>query len=122
MPGTGPDDIAGVIPYRAVPQVYNPPGRVVVTANQRPVEAAYPYYIGTSANDFDAGYRAATELAYLRGHRSLRPASFAALQGSLRDGLARQVVAAAAGGAAARPADAGAAAGPAAAGRAGMTR
>ncbi len=92
MPGTGAYDIAGVIPYRAVPQVYNPPGRVVVTANQRPVSTAYPYYIGTSANDFDAGYRAATEQAYLRGHRSLRPASFAALQGSLRDGLARQVV------------------------------
>jgi penicillin amidase len=92
MPGTGAYDIAGVIPYRAVPQVYNPPGRVVVTANQRPVSTSYPYYIGTSANDFDAGYRAATEQAYLRGHRLLRPASFAALQGSLRDGLARQVV------------------------------
>lgn len=92
MPGTGADDIAGVIPYAAVPHVYNPPGQVVVTANQRPVASSYPYYIGTSANDFDAGFRAATEYAYLRRHSLLRPASFAVLQGSLTDGLARQVV------------------------------
>src|SRR6185437_9714276 len=73
-------------------QVYNPPGRVVVTAGQRPVSSSYPYYLGTSAIDSGAGFRAATENSYLRRHGSLRPASFAALQGSLTDGLARQVV------------------------------
>ena len=49
MPGTGADDVAGVIPYASVPQVYDPPGHVVATANQRPVGPSYPYYIGTSA-------------------------------------------------------------------------
>src|SRR5215469_16738660 len=60
MTGTGACDVTGTIPYAAVPQVYDPPSHVVATANQRPVTAAYPYYIGTSANFFDPGYRAAT--------------------------------------------------------------
>jgi penicillin G amidase len=92
MPGTGADDIAGVIPYPAVPQVYDPAGHVVVTANQRPVTAAYPYYIGTTANDFDPGYRASEEYAFLRSHTSMGPSSFAALQGSLTDRLAVRIV------------------------------
>ena len=41
LPGTGTDDIDGVIPYPAEPQVYDPPGHVVATANQRPVGPAY---------------------------------------------------------------------------------
>jgi penicillin amidase len=92
LPGTGADDVAGVIPYAAVPHVYDPPGHVIATANQRPVSRSYPYYIGTSANDFDPGYRAATEYAYLRSHFSMKPASFAGLQTSLTDQLARQIV------------------------------
>ena len=67
MPGTGACDIKGVIPYAAIPQVYDPPSHVLATANQRPVTAAYPYYIGTSANFFDPGYRAATIYAALHG-------------------------------------------------------
>ena len=47
MPGTGADDVAGVIPYPAIPQAYDPPGHVLATANQRPVGPSYPYYIGT---------------------------------------------------------------------------
>ena len=50
--------LAGVIPYRAVPQVYDPPGHAVATANQRPVGPSYPYYPGTTADFFDPGYRA----------------------------------------------------------------
>jgi penicillin G amidase len=92
MPGTGADDVAGVIPYASVPQVYNPPGHVVATANQRPVGPAYPYYIGTSANFFDPGYRAGEIYASLRGQRGMRPASFAAIQLSLTDRLAQQIV------------------------------
>ena len=55
LPGTGADDVAGVIPFAAVPQVYDPRDHVVVSANQRPVAKSYPYYIGTSANAFDPG-------------------------------------------------------------------
>ena len=92
LPGTGIDDVAGVIPYAAVPQVYDPRSHVIATANQRPVGASYPYYLGTTANYFDAGYRADAEFAYLRLHWSMRPASFAALQDDTGDQLAAAIV------------------------------
>src|SRR5579875_1574642 len=92
LPGTGADDVVGVVPYAAVPQVYDPPGHVVATANQRPVAASYPYYIGTSADFFDNGFRADSIYAYLRGHKAMTPADFAALQGDVTDGLAVQIV------------------------------
>ena len=91
MPGTGACDIEGVIPYAAIPQVYDPPSHVLATANQRPVTAAYPYYIGTSADFFDPGYRAATIYAALES-TPLTPASFAAVQTSLTDQLAVRIV------------------------------
>jgi penicillin G amidase len=92
MPGTGADDVAGVIPYSAVPQVYDPPSHVVATANQRPVGGSYPYYIGTSANFFDPGYRAGQIYSSLLHQRGMTPASFAAVQGSLTDPLALRIV------------------------------
>jgi penicillin amidase len=93
MSGTGGCDITGVIPYAAEPQAYDPPGHVLATANQRPVTAAYPYYIGTSADFFDPGYRAATIYAALRGRTApLTQASFAAVQTSLTDQLAVRMV------------------------------
>ncbi len=91
MPGTGADDLAGVIPYAAIPQVYDPPGHVLTTANQRPVGSGYPYYIGTTANAFDPSYRAATEYAFLRSHSRMTPPAFAALQGNLTDQLAIRI-------------------------------
>ncbi len=92
MPGTGADDVAGVIPYSAVPQAYDPPGHVVATANQRPVGPSYPYYIGTSANFFDPGYRASQIYASLTGRHKMTPASFAAVQTSLTDPLAQRIL------------------------------
>ena len=88
MPGTGADDVVGVIPYAAVPQSYDPPGHVIATANQRPVTAAYPYYIGTTANFFDPGYRAGREYAFLDRRSNLTRSGFATLQSSLTDELA----------------------------------
>jgi penicillin G amidase len=87
MSGTGGCDVTGVIPYAAVPQVYDPPGRVVVAANQRQVTAAYPYYIGTSADFFDPGYRAATIYQDLAAGQS-----FSSIQNSLTDQLAARIV------------------------------
>jgi len=92
MPGTGADDVAGVIPYASVPQVYDPPRHVVATANQRPAGPSYPYYIGTSANFFDPGYRAGEIYASLQGRSRMHPADFAAVQLSLTDRLAQQIV------------------------------
>ena len=96
MSGTGACDVTGVIPYPAEPQAYDPPSHVLATANQRPVTAAYPYYIGTTADFFDPGYRAATIYAALRGSGArpapLTPARFAAVQTSLTDQLAARMV------------------------------
>ena len=92
LTGTGADDVAGVIPYAAEPQVYDPPGHVVATANQRPVGPSYPYYIGTSADFFDNSFRANEIYSALRGRSGLTPASFAALQGSVTDYLAVTIV------------------------------
>ena len=92
LPGTGADDVAGVIPYRAVPQVYDPPGHVVVTANQRPAGPSYPYYLGTTADFFDPGYRASQIGALLRGKSRLGLGAFAAIQLNVTDALARRIV------------------------------
>jgi len=92
LPGTGADDVAGVIPYRSVPQVYDPPGHVVVTANQRPAGPSYPYYLGTTADFFDPGYRAGQIGALLHGKSRLGPGAFAAIQLDVTDALARRIV------------------------------
>ena len=42
MPGTGADDVAGVIPYQAVPQAYDPPGHVLATREPAPGRAVVP--------------------------------------------------------------------------------
>ena len=88
MPGTGAYDVVGVIPYAAVPQSYNPPGHVIATANQRPVTGAYPYYIGTTANFFDPGYRASREYAFLDRRSNLTMSGFGTLQNNVTDELA----------------------------------
>ena len=92
MPGTGADDVAGVIPYAAVPQVYNPDSHVIAAANQRPVTAGYPYYLGTTADFYDPGYRADTEYKFLQGRSSMHAAAFAQLQANLEDHLAAVIV------------------------------
>jgi penicillin amidase len=91
MSGTGADDIDGVIPFPAEPHVYDPPGHVVATANQRPVSAAYPYYIGTSQG-FDPGYRADEIYATLDNTGSGSSNGSAALQNSYTDYLAGEIV------------------------------
>jgi penicillin amidase len=92
MPGTGADDVAGVIPYQVVPQVYDPPGHVVAASNQRPVGPSYPYYIGTTADFFDPGYRASQTYAQLHAKPKLTPAAFAAIQLNVTDTLAQRIV------------------------------
>ncbi|MBV6699792.1 penicillin acylase family protein [Kitasatospora aureofaciens] len=91
LSGEGAADVAGTIPFDAVPQVYNPPSHAVVTANQRPVGADYPYYIGTT-QDFDPGYRATQINTGLRAGPALGPDDFGALQSDVTDRLAAQLV------------------------------
>lgn len=92
MPGTGQDDVVGTVPYAAAPLVHNPSNHVLATANQRPVGPDYPYYIGTSLNAFDNGYRADELYAYLTSHQGMTAADFQALQTDATDVLAQQIV------------------------------
>lgn len=92
LPGTGEADIVGSIPYDAVPQVYDPPDHMVFTANQRPVGNAYPYYIGTTWNDFDNGYRANEIASELSSKSNLTMQDMERMQTSVHDYLAGLIV------------------------------
>ena len=90
MDGSGGAEWIGRIPASAVPQAYNPPSHFLWSANQRPVAADYPYYIGTAWDWFSNGYRADTIHAYLANPRN-RPftvAKMEALQNDNQDYLA----------------------------------
>ena len=92
MPGTGEYDVVGTVPYDDIPQVYNPPGGVVWSANQRQVTKDYPYYIGTASNFFDPGYRANEISRVLTQKSKLTAADMQALQTDTRDFLAAEIV------------------------------
>ena len=53
---SGDHDWAGYVPFDELPALYNPPDGLIVTANNNPVDAAYPYHLGS---EWDAGWRAA---------------------------------------------------------------
>jgi penicillin amidase len=92
MPGSGAYDVAGLIPYAALPLSYDPPGHVVASAGQQPAGAAYPYYLGTSANDLDAADAAGAMYAALDRRSRIRPEGALALQTSPVSELAVHVV------------------------------
>ncbi len=92
MPGTGEYDVIGTVPFDQVPQVYDPPEHFTFSANQREVPAAYPYYIGTTLDDFDAGYRADEIHRVLSDTPRMDVAAMEALQNDDRDYLAARLV------------------------------
>jgi len=92
MPGTGEYDVTGTIPYDEIPQAYNPPAGVIWSANQRQVTSGYPYYIGTSSNFFDPGYRANEIHRVLSQPGKLSASDMMALQTDTRDFLAAEIV------------------------------
>lgn len=92
LPGTGEADVEGNIPFDAVPQVYNPPDHIIFTANQRPVKKDYPYYLGTTWNDFDTGYRANEIYTELNSKQQLTMQDMENMQSSTHDYLATLIV------------------------------
>lgn len=88
LSGTGADDVIGTIPASQIPHVDNPSQGFVVSANERPVTSAYPYYIGTVYDFFDPGYRALTISAALAKNSSVTSRDVASLQTSVSDHLA----------------------------------
>ena len=92
MNGNNGTRIVGAIPQSQIPQSYDPKSGFVFSANQRPVGADYPYYIGTSFNFFANGFRADEIKTVLATHWRITPAEVARLQNSVTDYLATQLV------------------------------
>ena len=49
------DEWKGHIPFEDLPWQYDPPGGLIVTANNAAVDGGYPYFV---ASEWDPGYRA----------------------------------------------------------------
>jgi len=92
MPGTGEYDVIGTIPFDDIPNDYNPPSNILWSANQRQVTKNYPYYIGTTTNFFDEGYRANEIHRALSRPGKLSAGDMQALQTDTRDFLAAEIV------------------------------
>ena len=55
VPGwDGAADWTGYVPFDKLPRLLDPPGGAIVTANNAPTGAAYPYFLG---REWDAGAR-----------------------------------------------------------------
>ncbi len=67
----------GYIPFEQLPRAFNPPSGIIVTANQNPFPADYPYRVG---GEFAAPYRARQIRDLLAPRRGLRPADMIAIQ------------------------------------------
>ncbi len=52
---SGEHDWTGYVPFAELPALYNPPDGLIVTANNNPVDGAYPYHLGS---EWDPGWRA----------------------------------------------------------------
>ncbi len=92
LPGDGSADVVGTIPYNDIPQRYDPPSHFIFSANQRPVGPSYPYYIGTTLDFFDTGYRADRIWQVLHGRKGLTAADMKWLQLDVHDYLAEEMV------------------------------
>lgn len=92
LSGTGESDIVGKIPYSDIPRVYNPSSGFVFSANQRPVDNSYPYYIGTSISSYDNGYRASRIHQVLIQNKEFSLEDMIALQNDTKDYLASLIV------------------------------
>jgi penicillin amidase len=74
---TGESEWSGWVPFDQLPHVYDPPDHLIVTANQRPTAAAYPYLLGL---EWPEPYRAERIADLLRGRTRLTTGDFATMQ------------------------------------------
>jgi len=85
----------GFIPFEQLPAFYNPPGGMIVTANQNPFPLDYAYRVNGS---FPAQYRSRQIRDLLLARNAWKPADMLAIQKDVYSGvsdfLARQLVAA----------------------------
>lgn len=85
----------GYIPFAELPAFYNPPQGMIVTANQNPFPADYPYRV---SGDFAPPYRSRQIRDLLRARKGWKPGEMLAVQkdvySELAHVLAKRVVAA----------------------------
>lgn len=74
---SGEFDWIGRIPFFGLPQSYNPQHGLIVNANNRVVDADYPYYLGST---YDYPYRSDRIHQMLDGESALTVADFRAMQ------------------------------------------
>ncbi len=78
VPGwSGEYEWTGYIPFEELPQAFNPPSHYVASANNRPVDDDYPYYLG---QEWIAGYRAKRIGTLLTAREKLSVQDFKAIQ------------------------------------------
>lgn len=76
----------GFIPFEQLPRAFNPPSGMIVTANQNPFPANYPYRVN---GKFDPPYRAEQIQALLSARRSWRGEDMLAVQKDVYSPFAR---------------------------------
>lgn len=85
----------GYIPFEQLPSAYNPPNGFIVTANQNPFPADYPYRV---TGRFASPYRSNQIRAMLKAHNGLKPQDMLKIQKDVYSGfsayLAKSIVAA----------------------------
>jgi penicillin amidase len=75
---TGEAEWISSVPFDALPHTFNPPARFIVTANNRPASAGYPYVLGL---DWIAPYRAQRIIDLLKANGTVfTPDDFAEIQ------------------------------------------
>jgi penicillin amidase len=92
LSGTGESDVAGTVPFDALPITHNPPSGFAATSNQREVGPDYPYYYGRGYDFFDQGWRQAELVRALSGRTGITAAQMQQLQMDDVDDLARVMV------------------------------
>jgi penicillin amidase len=74
---SGDSEWTGWVPFDQLPHLYDPPGHVIITANNRPGPADYPYHLGL---EWVEPYRAQRVTDLLQGAAKLTPDDFARMQ------------------------------------------
>jgi penicillin amidase len=85
---SGDYEWAGYIPFGELPQTYDPPSGVIVTANQNPFPADYPYPVH---GEFSAPYRAERIYSLLTGRSKWKVAEMLGVETDVYSSLAQYV-------------------------------
>jgi len=86
---TGAMEWTGWIPFEALPHVFDPPEKLIVTANHRPAPPGYPYLIGL---EFPEPYRATRISELVRANTRLTPEDFRTIQADTFSSQAKTLV------------------------------